>query len=162
MIDRRRLLAAFLAAPVLAAQPSSAAAPIGGIRIVLSPAVREGWGARAGLIAAELQRQLAAALGPRLTRGAGTTLVVTVETIQLAAFAGSGGGRRSAGGQNTDYFQSRADLVGPGNRVLGSWPVLSAVNAGAAGSWYLPDIDQRRLRGLAAHNAGWIARYALG
>ena len=43
-------------------------------------------------------------------------------------------------------------------RELGSWPIRSTEGMGG-GAWYLPDIDQRRLKALARNNAYWIKRY---
>ena len=69
MTTRRAFLAAALAAPALALSPLAATAQtatIGGIRIVISPLVQEGWGYHVPAIKAGLEREamkLAQAVG---------------------------------------------------------------------------------------------------
>ena len=172
MTTRRSFLAAALAAPTLAIAsfPGGALAQtpvpagtttISAIRVDVSRLQAQGWGSNALAIKLGLERELAEALGPRLHRGPGPTLNVAVRGVFLNSYAGGDGGRWSGGG-TSDSFDSEATLVGRGNRIIATWPVLSTVPAGSAGPWYLPDIDQRRMDGLIRHNAGWISRYVGG
>jgi hypothetical protein len=170
MTTRRAFLALSLAAPALALAPVGAAlaqapGPIGGIRVDVSRLVEQGWGEHARAIGAGLERELRAAFGGDIRRG-GPTLVVSVRQVFLNSYAGNGGGGGrwggGDGGASSDSFESQASLVGRGNRVLATYPVLSTVPASSAGPWYLPDIDKRRIENLIRHNAGWIKRYVAG
>jgi hypothetical protein len=88
---------------------------------------------------------------------------VTVNSIWLASYAGGGGGGKpSDGGASNDYLESTATLYDRAGRQLGSWPIMSTELSGGAGAWYLPDVDQRRLKALARNNAWWIKRYVAG
>lgn len=167
MTTRRKFLALALAgsacAMPLAAFAQTAPLPIGAIRIDASPAVVEGWGANVALVKAELQRALAETLGPVYRPGSGTTLVVSLNSIWLASYAGGGGGGKpSDGGSSNDYLESVATIVDRKGGVLASYPIRSTESSGGAGAWYRPDIDQRRLKALARNNALWIARYIKG
>lgn len=167
MSTRRSFLTASLAAAAFAALPLGAraqTATVGAVRVDTSRLEAQGWGGRANEIGRALERELVAALGPNLRRGAGPTLNVVVRGVFLNSYAGGGGGGRFGGGgnQGSDSFDSEATLVGPGNRVIATYPVLSTVPSSAGGPWYLPDIDQRRLAGLVQHNAAWIRRYVAG
>jgi hypothetical protein len=163
MTTRRAFLAASLAAPALALSPYEVMAQptaIGGIRVDTSRLVRD-WGAHAGWIKVALERELAAAFGPALRRG-GPLLFVTVRAVNLSSYASAGGGEGSGNGGNFDTIDSETLLLGAGDRVIASYPILSTVDAGSAGAWYLPDIDQRRLDQLVRNNAAWIKRYVAG
>jgi len=171
MTTRRTCLAGALATAIVTlpslGSAQDRAVVIGAIRVDVSRLTTQGWGANAMAIKLGLERELTAALGDRLRRGAGPTLTVTVRQVFLNSYAGGGGGgggRFGGGGSSStsDYLDSEAVLVDRGNRVLATYPVLSAVPAAAAGPWYLPDIDQRRLDGLLQHNAAWIKRYVAG
>src|SRR6478735_8406033 len=165
MITRRHFLASSLGAAALAALPgvSSAfaqAAPIGSIKIEFAPTVTHAWGANIAIVRSELERTLAELLGPSLQRGAGTRLVVNISSVWLASYAGGGGGGKpSDGGAANDYLESIATLYDRSGRELANYPILSTELSGGAGAWYLPDVDQRRLRALARNNAYWIKRY---
>ncbi len=166
MTTRRAFLTASLAASALAVFPQIAAAQptaIGGIRVLVSPLVQEGWGYHVPAIKAGLERELTEAFGPALRRG-GPLLVVSVESIWFSSFAGGGGGLYGGtGGANNDTLTSDVTLIGPGNRVIAAFPGIRAtMDAGMAGAWYRPDIDQRRLAQLLRANAAWIKRYVAG
>lgn len=163
MTTRRAFLAASLAAPALALSSYAATAQpvaIGGIRVDTSRLVRD-WGAHAGWVKVTLERELATAFGPALQRG-GPLLYVTVRAINLSSYAAAGGGEGSGNAGNFDTFDSETLLLGKGDRVIAKYPILSTVDAGSAGAWYLPDIDQRRLDQLVRINAAWIKRYVAG
>jgi len=167
MTRRRDLLQAGLLALAASLVPVAASAQtpeIGAIRVDVSRVAAQGWGSNALMIKLGMERALAEALGPSLRRGAGPTLNVVVRNVFLNSYAGGGGGGRWGGGGNggSDSIDSEVTLVGRGNRVLATYPVLSTVPSASAGPWYLPDIDQRRIEGLIQHNAGWIKRYVSG
>jgi len=163
MTTRRDFLASALGATALAAAPALAqAGPIGSIHVTFAPTVLHGWGANTALVKAELERTLAELLGPSLQRGVGTRLVINVTSLWLASYAGGGGGGKpSDGGASNDYLESTAILYDRSGRELASWPILSTEGAGGA-AWYLPDVDQRRLKALARNNAYWVKRYVAG
>lgn len=169
MTTRRQFLTSSLAgaalAPLLpAASPALAqSAPIGSVRVEFTQTVTEAWGSNVRLVSAELQRTLSEILGPEFRQGAGNRLVVTVRSIWLASYAGGGGGGKpSDGGASNDYLESTVTLYDRAGRQLNSWPIMSTELSGGAGAWYLPDVDQRRLKALARNNAYWIKRYLAG
>lgn len=171
MTTRRTVLAASLAAPALVlaslrhAEAQAQVPSIGAIHVDVSRLAAQGWGSNALAIKIGLEQELTAALGPTLRRGAGPTLNVAVRGVFLNSYAGGGGGGGhfgSGASQSSDSFDSEATLVGRGNRIIATYPVLTTVPASAAGPWYLPDIDQRRLTGLIQTNAAWIKRYVSG
>lgn len=165
MTTRRYFLASSLGAAAWALTPgvspaSAQGVPIGSIKVAFSESVTHAWGANVAIVRAELERTLADLLGPSLQRGAGTRLVVNVSSVWLASYAGGGGGGKpSDGGASNDYLESTATLYDRSGRELASYPILSTELSGGAGAWYLPDVDQRRLRALARNNAYWIKRY---
>ncbi|MGX5734670.1 hypothetical protein [Bosea thiooxidans] len=163
MTTRRHVLTFALGAAALAAAPVRAqSVPIGSIQVVFAPTVLHSWGANTVLVKAELERTLAELLGPLLQRGAGTRLVINVTSLWLASYAGGGGGGKpSDGGASNDYLESMATLYDRSGRELANWPILSTEGSGAA-AWYLPDVDQRRLKALARNNAYWVKRYVAG
>lgn len=168
MTTRRHFLAlafgAAALAPSFAAAPALAqAAPIGSIQVFFTPSVLHAWGPdHTALVRAELERTLAELLGPSLRRGAGTRLIVAVSSIWFSDFAGAGaGGKPRDGGGGNDYLESTATLYDRNGRELASWPIRSTESTGG-GAWYLPDIDQRRLKALARNNAYWVKRYVTG
>jgi hypothetical protein len=172
MTTRRNLLATSLGglvvalSPVVALQADAQPVPaIGAIRVDVSRLVTQGWGSNALAIKLGMERELTAALGPLLRPGAGPTLNVAIRGVFLNSYAGGGGGGGRWGGDgnnSSDSFDSEATLVGRGNRIIATYPVLSTVSSSAAGPWYLPDIDQRRLDNLIQINAAWIKRYVAG
>lgn len=169
MTTRRSFLAGALAlqgASWLGANDAAAqTATIGAIRVDVSRLAAQGWGPNALAIKLGMERELTTSLGPTLRRGAGPTLNVAVRNVFLNSYAGGGGGGGRVGSgasQGSDSFDSEATLVGRGNRIIATYPVLSTVPSSAAGPWYLPDIDQRRLDELIQHNAAWIKRYVAG
>lgn len=167
MTTRRNLLslglmgAAFALAPLSMA--SAQARTIGKIRVDTSRIARQGWGENADRIRIAMERQLAATLGPIYRPGAGPTLHVTVKGVWLSSFAGgSGGGKPTGGGGSNDNFDSEITVVGPRGEVLQTFPILSVLDSGSGGAWYLPDVDQRRVAALIENNALWIRRYLGG
>ena len=168
MTTRRRFLVFSLGAALAALLPAATrpalaqGAAIGSIRIAFSRNVTDAWGDHVNLVAAELQRTLADILGGAFHPGAGNRLVVTVNSLWLASYAGGGGSRMANGGGSNDYLESVATLYDHSGRELGSWPIISTESAAGAGAWYRPDIDQRRLKALARNNAWWIKRYVAG
>lgn len=169
MTTRRQFLASSLAGAALALLPAgltrayAQGAPIGSIRVEFTRTVTEAWGDNVGLVRAELENTLAEILGPGFQRGAGNRLVVTVRSLWLASYAGGGGGGKpSDGGASNDYLESTATVYDRAGRQIASWPIMSTELSGGAGAWYLPDVDQRRLKALARNNAWWIRRYLAG
>lgn len=161
MTTRRAFLAASLAAPLALSSFGAMAQPaIGGIRVDTSSLVRD-WGAHAEAIRIGLERELAVAFGPALQRG-GPLLFVKVRAVRLSSYGAAGGGEDGGNSGNFDTIDSEAMLLGKGDRVLATYPVLATIDAGSAGAWYLPDIDQRRLAQLVRINAAWIKRHFAG
>lgn len=165
MSTRRKFLslagAALALAPLGPSAAGAQAALVGAIRVDATPLAEQGWGAGAALAKAELERALIANLGPAYRRGAGPTLVVTLNSMWLASYAGNGAKIGSAGSSN-DYLNSVATLVDRRGRELARYPIMSTELSSSGGAWHLPGIDQRRILALARNNALWIKRYVAG
>jgi len=165
MTTRRNLLSLGLSGAALALAPlhirgaQAQTHMISSIRVDTSRIAAQGWGARASLIGAAMERQLAKTLGPLYRRGAGATLLVTVKGVWLSSFAGGGGGKPPGGGGADDNFDSDVAVLGPRGQVLQSFPVLTVLPSNYSGAWYRPDFDQRRVAALIENNALWIKRY---
>jgi hypothetical protein len=160
MLNRRTLLSLALtgaASTAIGGFSPAMAAPA--IRVDVSELVSRGAGANAARIKAALERELAGTLGPSLN-GNGTSLIVTVHSLSMPSYAGSGSG--IGGGSALDGLDTTATLLGRDGRVIASYPVQSSSSASMAGPWYAPDIDARRIDSLVHTNAGWIRRYVAG
>ncbi|MBN9062578.1 MAG: hypothetical protein J0H41_09065 [Rhizobiales bacterium] len=160
MTTRRALLASMLGMAALGGTAQAQSRPVGDIRIDLS-GLRGDWsGPLLRAIDASLRRALDSAFP---NRGAGPTLVVSVDRVTLAMFAGSGynhGGARGGGGSNdgTDYMEGRLTLVGRNNAIISQQPLLVSQMAAAGGSWWSDDNDTRRVAALANAYGYWARR----
>lgn len=119
------------------------------IVVDMKPLEARGGGAAAAILRRQLQASLQRELAGRIGRG-GPTLVVRIETVHLAAFAGEGGWR--SGYSPSDWLE--------GEVIAGHlrFPMFVTQHSGFAGAWYLPDNEARRLRTLADQFAGWVGR----
>lgn len=119
-----------------------------------------GNGTGADLVAQALGRNLrtvfADLMAPRDAGGA--TLVARVSSLYLSSYAGNRdyGGRHGTGAANDDL--EGVGIVTSGGRVLAEVPILSVLNPGYSGAWYLPDIDRRRIESISHHFAWWLRR----
>jgi hypothetical protein len=154
MLDRRAFVAAALAAPALLATRKASAALGSPVRVDVSRLRAQGLGPNASLIQAALERELAGAAAP------GTTLVVTVRGISMPSYSGNAG--MIGGGGADDGMDSEVSVIGPGGRVIATYPIQSSSSPTMAGPWYAPGIDKLRLEAMAKTNAGWIRRYVGG
>ena len=107
------------------------------------------------LLAPELRRTFGDLMAPG--DKAAPSLVVRIRSISLSDYAGS----RSYGGRdgtkNVDYLEG-AGVVTMSGHVVSETPVLSALDAGYSGPWYLPGIDERRVASITQHFAYWLRR----
>jgi hypothetical protein len=154
MLDRRSFIAAGLAGAVLYSVDAGAVAARPGVTVDVSRLRAQGLGPNASLIQTALERELAGAAAP------GTELVVTVRGISMPSYSGNGGMIGSGGGD--DGMDSEVTVIGPGGRVVATYPILSSSSPTLAGPWYAPGIDKLRLEAMARTNAGWIRRYVGG
>ncbi len=159
MLDRRTLLVAALAGAAATVTADAAfarsPAPASPVTVDVARLVAQGWGSSAPRIRAAMERELAASLGPALQRS-GRRLVVSITGISMPSYTGGGSG---LGGSTSDGMESEARLIGADGRLIATYPVLSSSPTGAAGPWYAPDIEARRIDNAIRTNAGWIGRY---
>ena len=85
------------------------------------------------------------------------TLVVRIRSISLSDYVGSRSYGGRGGTNNVDYLEG-AGIVTLGRQVVSETPVLSALDAGYSGPWYLPGIDERRVSSITQHFAYWLRR----
>ncbi len=165
----RPALAALVAVGSFAPLPSTArpaprrAAPAQGLVVDVTHLRAIGLGPTADLIQQAAYREFAAIGVP-----GGNRLVVRFEALSLNAYAGGeggdsgggggGGGGGSGNGTNNDYLEGDASVIGPGGQVVTSIHHVIALPANAAGAYYLPNDEQRRVVGLTRTFAAWIKR----
>jgi hypothetical protein len=155
MLDRRSFIAASLGGSTILALGLPASAAVGGsVKVDVSRLRAQGLGPNATRIQEALERELAGVAAP------GTSLVVTVRGISMPSYTGHEG--MFGGGGSLDGIDSEATVIGPGGRVVATYPVQSSSSASAAGPWYTQGIDQLRLDAMAKTNASWIRRYVRG
>ena len=107
------------------------------------------------LLAAELRQTFGDLMAPG-DRTA-PTLVVRIRSISLSDYVGSRSYGGRSGTKNVDYLEG-AGIVTSGGHVVSETPVLSALDAGYSGPWYLPGIDERRVASITQHFAYWLRR----
>ncbi|AWN44617.1 hypothetical protein DK389_17485 [Methylobacterium durans] len=129
------------------------------IRVDVRPLIAQGNGPQAEALRADLTLALRRAFAGRLG-GRGPILVVLVRGLSLPPYAGAqGGGRGGLGGGNqTDYLDGEALLVGRGGEVLGRHPQLTATPSSYGGAWYDPLSERRRVTAVANIYAEWLRR----
>ena len=105
-----------------------------------------------------IREQFADRLAP--TDKSAPALVVRVKSLDLASYAGGSSGNFLNGGSSFDKDEMEGEglVVGPRGAVLQSYPILSSLNAGASGAWYLPDNEARRVTSISQHFAYWLRR----
>ena len=154
MTTRRRFLVFSLGAALAALLPAATrpalaqGAAIGSIRIAFSRNVTDAWGDHVNLVAAELQRTLADILGGAFHPGAGNRLVVTVNSLWLASYAGGGGsvrgfryqslGKQFASGRPVGGTAVDVGSVEFRQRIGASWGAVGFVDAGQISSDGVP------------------------
>ena len=129
------------------------------IRVDVRPLIAQGNGLQAEALRADLTAALRRSFAGRLG-GRGPVLVVLVRGLSLPPYAGAqGGGRGGLGGGNqTDYLDGEALLVGRGGEVLGRHPQLTATPSSYGGPWYDPVSERRRVTAVANIYAEWLRR----
>ncbi|MGV6872740.1 twin-arginine translocation signal domain-containing protein [Pseudochelatococcus sp. B33] len=141
--------------------PADAAAlRLRSIAVDVSPLVALGLSPWARLVKSTIEPELARLFAARLTPGdrRADRLVVRVDAVTLAAWAGSssGGGRWLSGGGDTDYMEGYAIVIGADGAERARRHILLALSSDFSGAWYLPDIDTRRVIGLSRVFAQWV------
>ena len=106
-----------------------------------------------------LSPELRSSFGDLMVPGDRTapTLVVRIRSISLSDYVGSRSYGGRSGTKNVDYLEG-AGVVTLNGHVVSETPVLSALDAGYSGPWYLPGIDERRVSAITQHFAYWLRR----
>ncbi len=164
VLSRRQVIGGGAAALALAAGGASAqAATYSRVAIDVATLQQRGLGPYAELVRAALGRGMQQWFGGRIG-GAGPALVIRVTDITLSGFAGPDGGDRGGArfdgggaGQSTDYMDGEA-LIVTGGAVSRRYPQLITLPSSYAGSWYLPNFEQRRTAALCDAYANWLSR----
>jgi hypothetical protein len=158
-LSRRALLAG--AALGLAGGPHRAtaqsAARFGGVRVDAGPLAARGGGGAAALIQrimpAKLQQVFADLIAPGV-RGL-PVLVARIDTLYLTGFADTPAGDSYLRAQDT---MTGAGLVVSGRQTMAETPLRVTLPPSYSGTWYLPDIDTRRIDSLSYQFAYWLRR----
>jgi hypothetical protein len=144
----------------------AAALRLRSVRVDAGPLRARGLAPWADQVRAAMQPELETLFAARLAPGdrQADTLVARVDSISLASWAGGGGGDRwfGGGGSDTDYMEGYALVIGANGAERARYHILLALPASSAGAWYRPDIDNRRIAGLARTFAGWAHRRVIG
>ncbi len=92
------------------------------------------------------------------SRGAnGATLLVRISSLSLSSYVGTRSFGRRNGGNNMDYLEG-VGIVSTDGRTVSETPILSALDAGYSGAWYLPNIDEMRVASISYHFVYWLRR----
>jgi hypothetical protein len=156
--SRRAVLLGALSA--LAASPAFAqVSGFGTIEVDVRPLQARGVGPAAELLRQVIGAEARTIFADRLVRG-GPRLVVVLNTLQMAAYAGggSGGTFRSGGGGGNDYLDGEALVLGPRGEILRRVPQLFAQPADAGGAWFDPESERRRVIQLGRNYTAWLRR----
>ncbi len=141
--------AAGIALPSLLGDGARAQQRFGRIVVDTGPLVARGGGAAAAVLKRQLEASLRREFAGLIGRG-GPPLIVRLQTVYLAPYAGDGGGWR--GFSPSDWLEGEV-LAGQVR-----FPMFVTQNSSHAGAWYLSDNEVRRLRALAVQYAGWVRR----
>ncbi|RFB81393.1 hypothetical protein [Methylovirgula sp. 4M-Z18] len=111
-----------------------------------------------------VQQSALAAFGPRLAPQdkQAPTLVIRVDSIQLASYAGGGHSitfsDHSGGGGELDWIDGAGLIVAANGKVLADEPLFASQDPGSGGAWFLPDNEDRRTASLCDIFVQWIKR----
>jgi hypothetical protein len=152
-IARRKVLVALASSLGLALATRSATAQhpanvrIGAIKVEASP--------YADQIASVLLPALHKAFADRLAPGDrhAAVLLVRIDSVSFTSYVDTADPKA-----DVDWMSGSGHLVGPGNLLLGEYPLSVNVPASYSGAWYLPDIDERRLDSLCQAFSQWLRR----
>lgn len=161
VVARRAFLAGSAAVIVAAgdvwAQAQQAAARFGGLRVDAAPLANRGAATAAaaiqGIMPAKLQEVFGDLIGPG---GRGLpVLVARIDTLYLPGYADTRPGNLYDLQQDT---MSGAGVVVSGRAVQSTTPLHVNLPPSYSGTWYLPDIDTRRIDSLCYQFAYWLRR----
>ncbi len=107
------------------------------------------------LLAPELRQTFGDLMSPH--DNAAATLVARIHSISLSDYVGSRSYGGRGGSKNIDYLEGTGVVTRNGHDVSET-PILSALDAGYSGPWYLPGIDERRVASITHHFAYWLRR----
>jgi hypothetical protein len=120
---------------------------IGAIKIEASPYAAQ----IAPILLPALHQTFAAMLAPGDGRAA--VLFVRIDSLTFTSYVDTFDPK-----SDVDWISGTGHLVGPGNHLLGEYPLSVNLPASYSGAWYLPDIDERRLDSLCQAFAQWLRR----
>lgn len=160
LIARRAVLAgsvALLGSGFVSAEAEGTVARFSGVRVDTAPLAARGGGSAASIIQAVLPGKMQAVFGDLVSVGARgyPLLVARIDTIFLPGYADNREGNLYALQRDT---MSGAGLVVAGREVRATTPLNVNLPPGYSGSWYLPDIDARRIDSLCYQFAYWLRR----
>jgi hypothetical protein len=152
-LARRGVLAAMASSLGLALAPLGAKAQnatnirIGAIRIEASPYAEQ----IAPIMLPALQKAFADRLAPGNRHAA--VLLVRIDSLSFTSYVDTADPKA-----DVDWMSGAGRLIGPGNQLLGDYPLTINLPASYSGAWYLPDIDERRLDSLCQAFSQWLRR----
>jgi hypothetical protein len=152
-LARRAIVAALVSslglalAVVGAGAQNAATTRIGAVRIEPSP--------YADQLAPVLLPALQKAFADRLVRGDrhAAVLLVRIDSLFFTSYVDTNDPRA-----DVDWMTGAGRLLGPGNQLLGDYPLTINVPASYSGAWNLPDIDERRLDSLCQAFSQWLRK----
>lgn len=130
------------------------------VAVDTAPLARLGSPATADLVGHVMGRKLHDVFADLIAPGdgGGATLVARISSITLVPYvSGRSYGGRSSGGGGNDNIEG-VGIVRAGGRVLTEVPVLTVLDPGYSGAWYLPDIDALRVDSICHQFAYWLRR----
>ena len=147
--------AGFVGAQAQTAQPATR---FRAVRADVEPLIAIGGRGPARIIAQVLPGKLASSFADALVPGDphAPVVVAQISHIFLSSYADTpaiGFGAMS----NTDFMDG-SGVIMAGRQVLLRKPLRVSLPAGYSGTWYLPDIDEKRIVSLCESFASWLRR----
>lgn len=158
LVARRGFIAGAAAVAVVpSARAQAQAARFSALRVNAAPLAARGAAGAAALIERIMPEKLRIVFGDIVAPGARglPVLVARIDTLSLIGLADTRPGTLYSMQQDT---MSGAGLVVAGRTVTAVTPLHVNLPPGYSGTWYLPDIDTRRIDSLCYQFAYWLRR----
>ena len=160
LLTRRSLLtgsAAFFGTGIAPSLAQQAAPRFGGLRVDTTPPANRGSSGAAAAVQQIMPAKMQDVFGDIVAAGARglPVLVARIDTLYLPGYADTDPGMVYSLQQDT---MSGAGVVVAGRAVQSSTPLHVNLPPSYSGTWYLPDIDTRRIDSLCYQFAYWLRR----
>jgi hypothetical protein len=119
-----------------------------------------GDGTYRGIFERALMSELSLVFADRM--GGQARLAVHVDRIMMNSDIPGRISNNAVTGSSWDYVEGAASVLAGNGAPMGHYRILATSAADAAGAWYAPDAELRRLDYLGRNFARWVRRVTLG